>query len=98
MTPTGIIRRTDDLGRVVIPKELRRRVGIKDGEPLEILICENGVFFRKLNDNKQMIQKIEEILDELQVFNAMDDAPLDSLHKISTGLRESKKWIEKNYS
>ena len=36
MKATGIIRRVDDLGRVVIPKEIRRSLGIRDGEPLEI--------------------------------------------------------------
>ena len=36
MKTTGIIRRVDDLGRVVIPKEIRRNLGIRDGEPLEI--------------------------------------------------------------
>lgn len=35
MKATGIIRRMDDLGRVVIPKEIRRTVGIREGEPLK---------------------------------------------------------------
>lgn len=34
---TGIIRRVDDLGRIVIPKEIRRCLGIREGDPLEIL-------------------------------------------------------------
>lgn len=36
MKATGIIRRVDDLGRVVIPKELRKNMGINEGQPLEI--------------------------------------------------------------
>ena len=36
MKATGIIRRIDDLGRVVIPRKLRKELGIKEGEPLEI--------------------------------------------------------------
>lgn len=36
MRATGIVRRIDDLGRVVIPKEIRRNMGIKEGDPLEI--------------------------------------------------------------
>lgn len=36
MKATGIIRHIDDLGRVVIPRELRKKLGIKEGEPLEI--------------------------------------------------------------
>ena len=36
MKATGIIRRVDDLGRVVIPREVRKSLGIREGEPLEI--------------------------------------------------------------
>ena len=36
MRATGIVQRVDDLGRVVIPREIRRSMGIQDGEPLEI--------------------------------------------------------------
>lgn len=36
MKATGIIRHLDDLGRVVIPRDLRKKLGIKEGEPLEI--------------------------------------------------------------
>ena len=38
MRATGIVRRVDDLGRIVIPKEIRRRCHIKEGDPLEIFI------------------------------------------------------------
>lgn len=38
MRATGIVRRIDDLGRVAIPKEIRRSMGIKEGDPLEIFI------------------------------------------------------------
>ena len=37
MKATGIVRRIDDLGRVVIPKEIRRTLRIREGDPLEIL-------------------------------------------------------------
>lgn len=38
MKTTGIIRRVDDLGRVVIPKEIRKQCGIREGEALEIYL------------------------------------------------------------
>lgn len=38
MKATGIIRRLDDLGRVVIPKEIRRTMGAREGDPLEMFI------------------------------------------------------------
>ena len=49
MKATGIVRRIDDLGRVVIPKEVRRTMGIREGDPLEIYLNDedNTVCFRK---------------------------------------------------
>lgn len=48
MKATGIVRRIDDLGRVVIPKEIRRSLRIREGEPLEIFTNEEGgVVFQK---------------------------------------------------
>lgn len=46
MKATGIIRRVDDLGRVVIPKEIRRTVHIREGDPLEIFVEDGGVLFK----------------------------------------------------
>ena len=48
MKATGIVRRIDDLGRVVIPKEIRRTMRIREGDPLEIYTeKDGGVIFRK---------------------------------------------------
>lgn len=48
MKATGIVRRIDDLGRVVIPKEIRRTMRIREGDPLEIYTDANGeVIFKK---------------------------------------------------
>ncbi len=48
MKATGIVRRIDDLGRVVIPKEIRRTMRIREGDPLEIYTSPGGeVIFKK---------------------------------------------------
>ena len=48
MKATGIVRRIDDLGRIVIPKEIRRTLRLKDGDALEIYTDTNGeVIFKK---------------------------------------------------
>ena len=48
MKATGIVRRIDELGRVVIPKEIRRVQHIRSGDSLEIFMEENGeVVFKK---------------------------------------------------
>ena len=48
MKATGLVRRIDDLGRVVIPKEIRRTMRIREGDPLEIFTDRDGeVIFKK---------------------------------------------------
>ncbi|MGM8213039.1 stage V sporulation protein T [Virgibacillus sp. W0430] len=42
MKATGIVRRIDDLGRVVVPKEIRRTLRIREGDPLEIFVAREG--------------------------------------------------------
>lgn len=47
MKATGIIRKVDDLGRIVIPMEIRRNFNIEEGDPLEIYTGDNGVIMLK---------------------------------------------------
>ena len=42
MKATGIVRRIDDLGRIVVPKEIRRTLRIREGDPLEIFTSREG--------------------------------------------------------
>ena len=63
MKATGIIRRIDDLGRVVIPKEIRRSAGIREGDPLEIFMHGDCVCLKKYNVNK--LEKISDAIREL---------------------------------
>lgn len=67
MKSTGIIRRIDDLGRIVIPRDIRRTLHIKEGDPLEVFIGEGGVTFRKYNptcDAKKFLDELKELLQE----------------------------------
>lgn len=60
MKATGIVRRIDDLGRVVIPKEIRRTMHIREGDPLEIYTDREGeVIFKKYSP-----------IGEMQTFSA----------------------------
>ena len=66
MRATGIVRRIDDLGRVVIPREIRKNLGIKEGDPLEIFVdpAQRMVCFQKYNTTvddtlEEAIRKIE---------------------------------------
>ncbi len=62
MKATGIVRRIDDLGRVVIPKEIRRTMHIREGDPLEIYTTRDGeVIFKKYS----LIRGLEDFAEEL---------------------------------
>ena len=62
MKATGIIRRVDDLGRVVIPKELRRTMRIREGDPLEIFVDGKTIMFKKYQPST------EELAEECSKF------------------------------
>ena len=47
MKATGIVRRIDDLGRIVVPREVRRQLKIKEGDPLEIFLTKDGEIILK---------------------------------------------------
>jgi AbrB family looped-hinge helix DNA binding protein len=79
MRPTGIVRRVDDLGRVVIPKEIRRTLGIKEGEPLEIYTDEDN------------IKSIVDTFEEIQILNKkLNNAILDLQNKNEQIMKEIK--------
>ncbi|NLC76156.1 MAG: AbrB/MazE/SpoVT family DNA-binding domain-containing protein [Clostridia bacterium] len=68
MKATGVVRRIDDLGRVVIPKEIRRTLRIREGEPLEIFTDRDGeVILKKyipINDLSLYAQEYVDVLAE----------------------------------
>ena len=64
MKATGIVRRIDDLGRVVIPKEIRRTLRIRDGDPLEIYTEKDGeVIFKKYSPMGDLQELAAQICD-----------------------------------
>ena len=46
---TGIVRRIDDLGRIVIPKDIRKQLDIKEGDALSLYIEDNNIVWKKYN-------------------------------------------------
>lgn len=71
MKATGIVRRIDDLGRVVIPKEIRRTLRIREGDPLEIFVARGAEI---------MLKKYSPISELGQFSTEYADALFDSLH------------------
>lgn len=84
MKATGIIRRTDDLGRVVIPKEIRRNCNIREGEPLEIFLQDGGVVFKKYNPDyrKELTNTLQDAADYYDDYED-DRAIAEQLRKIA---------------
>ena len=74
MKATGIIRRIDDLGRVAIPKEIRRNLKIREGDPLEIFIDSKSgaVYFKPCE--RQASRILERTLDEIGDIEGVDYA------------------------
>ena len=76
MKATGIIRRIDDLGRVVIPKEVRRSMGIKENDPFEVYISSEGgvVFLPYRPDTINDIAALRErVLHEAREGHSMEE-------------------------
>lgn len=66
MKATGIVRRIDDLGRVVIPKEIRRTLKIREGDPLEIFVDRDGeVILKKYSPIGELGDFAQEYADSL---------------------------------
>ena len=65
MKATGIVRRVDDLGRIVIPKAIRRTFNINEGDPMEIFTSRDGaVIFKKYGDSRAINEWVEEVMDK----------------------------------
>ena len=78
MKATGIVRRIDDLGRVVIPKEIRRTLRIREGDPLEIYTDRDGeVIFKKYSPMGEMGAVSAELAEALARTAGMSCAICD---------------------
>ena len=90
MRATGIVRRIDDLGRVVIPKEIRRSLNIEEGDPLEIYIDDKtkAVMFKKYLENENALEEIQDIIDN---SNDVPDVVKDLLKVAAKILKENLK-------
>lgn len=69
METTGVVRRIDDLGRVVIPKEIRRTLGIKDGTSLEIFVDKDMVALKKHSSMNNLSHFAEVYVES--IYNAL---------------------------
>ncbi|MFR5857088.1 MAG: AbrB/MazE/SpoVT family DNA-binding domain-containing protein [Bacilli bacterium] len=82
MKSTGVTRKIDDLGRIVIPKEIRKNLGIRDGESLEIFTEEDSIILKKHSE----IKKYEELSARLCEL-------IESIFKVNIIITDRQKVI-----
>ncbi len=99
MKATGIVRRIDDLGRVVIPKEIRRTLRIREGDPLEIFTDREGeVILKKYSPigelNEFATEYAESLNESINAITIITDR--DNVITIAGGSK--KEYLEKRVS
>ena len=89
MIATGIVRRVDELGRVLIPKELRNQMDIKEGTPLELFRSADGLVLRKYSTMDEVGEAIKTITEwmsdkDSDAHTYMTAVEMDILTKLLT--------------
>ena len=86
---TGIIRRIDDLGRIVIPKEIRDYMNVTEGTQFEIVqVYKDTIAFKKINNEENLKKSIINLQDYLKEKDVCDDIGKDNADKINKKLNE----------
>lgn len=96
MRATGIVRRIDDLGRVVIPKEIRRTMRIREGDPLEIFTGTEGeVVFKKYSPVGELGAGAREMAEVLYRVGKNPCCIADRDHVVAVGGLPRKDLVER---
>ena len=96
MKATGIVRRIDDLGRVVIPKEIRRTLRIREGDPLEIFTATDGeVIFKKYSPVGELSVFASQYADVLARVSTMPTLVCDRDHVIAAAGVSKREYLER---
>ncbi|MBE3577879.1 MAG: stage V sporulation protein T [Limnochordales bacterium] len=96
MKATGIVRRIDDLGRVVIPKEIRRTLRIREGDPLEIFVDREGeVILKKYSPIGELGDFAQEYADSLHETTGHVAIICDRDVVVAVAGAQKKQWVDK---
>ena len=99
MKATGIVRRIDDLGRVVIPKEIRRVLRIREGDPLEIFTEKDGeVIFKKYSPIGELSTFAAQICESLSKTTGFSAVICDRDSVIAVSGSSRRELMEKRIS
>lgn len=93
---TGIVRRIDDLGRVVIPKEIRRTLRIREGDPLEIFVDRDGeVILKKYSPIGELGDFAQEYSDSLYETTGHVAIITDRDAIVAVSGAPKKQWVDR---
>ena len=96
MKATGIVRRIDDLGRVVVPKEIRRVLRIREGDPLEIYTGVAGeVILKKYSPIGELSQMAEIFAESVSSTLGLPVLVSDTDHYVAASGVKSKDYLNK---
>ena len=99
MKATGVIRRIDDLGRIVIPKEIRKNLRLRVGESLEIFIDkENNIVLKKFSVVSKISDLAQELTDSMNIFTKYNIIIMDTNEFIACSGNLKKELINKPIS
>jgi len=94
---TGIVRRIDDLGRVVIPKEIRRTLRIREGDPLEIFVDRDGeVILKKYSPIGELGDFAQEYADSLFEATGYISIICDRDAVVAVAGAPKKQWMDRS--
>ena len=99
MKATGVVRRIDDLGRVVIPKEIRKTLRIKEGDPLEIFTDKEGeIILKKYSPIGELSEFATEYAETLMKTTGHIACITDKDSVIAISGAPKKEWLEQSIS
>ena len=94
MKATGIIRRIDDLGRLVVPKEIRRTLQIKEGDPFELYAEGEYICFKKYSAGPELKETVDHLHQIIHEENVLDDLPEEQAASIKALLHVLERDIQ----
>lgn len=86
MKNTGIFRNVDELGRVVVPKEMRRALGIREGDPVAIWIEKGAIMMKRASRNWSTQSALSSVIADLKAID-----PTEKREKASISWRKPKR-------
>lgn len=99
MKATGIVRRIDDLGRVVIPKEIRRTMRIREGDPLEIYTNPDGeVIFKKYSPINELSEGATQAAEVISKLSGAPAVVFDKDHVVAVSGVSKKEYLSRRLS